>query len=263
MSSELYYKYSEPTAQDGVTFVFFNALTGETGMWLTDIAPALHEAGHGTLVFNYRGQPNSPFDASTPQNAAGLVEDCRATLEHVAPKRAVLVGLSIGGLFAAQAHLAGAQAVGLVFINTLRKDGPRLRWINDAVVRAVEVGGPELMRDLWSPLIMNEDWQAENRANCLGDSAYTPIDRDSGTYHLLRHVGTSADWHVNYEELKLKTLVITGEQDRIFRNPRHVDELFARLPDATRIDMQNAGHMVPVEQTQTFIAALKDFAKTV
>jgi pimeloyl-ACP methyl ester carboxylesterase len=146
-----------------------------------------------------------------------------------------------------------------VLINTLRRDGPRLRWINDAVVRLAEIGGPALMRDILSPLIMNEAWQAENRASCLTDDDYVPIDQTCGTYNLLVNA-KSADWNVEYEKLTQPTLVITGKQDRIFNDRDDVTRLFARLPNATRMDVDNAGHMVPIEQVDELARALLDFA---
>jgi len=48
----LYYEHSAPTAKNGYTFVFFNALTGDTGAWEAVIGPGLRKAGHGTLVYN-------------------------------------------------------------------------------------------------------------------------------------------------------------------------------------------------------------------
>jgi hypothetical protein len=107
--SGLYYEHHAPADAGRATFVFFNALTGDTAAWEAVICPVLRDAGHGTLVYNMQGQADS-------------------------------------------------QAIGLVLINTLRREGPRLKWIGDALVRAVEVGGLPLFRDLFLPLLMNEDW---------------------------------------------------------------------------------------------------------
>jgi len=256
------YHYTAPTSDDGVTFVFFNALTGDIAHWEDAVAPAVRDAGHGTLVYNMRGQANSPFTPGTVLGPELIVSDACAVMEEAKPVRPVLVGLSIGGLFAARAALAGADSAGIVFINTLREDGPRLRWINDAVVRMAEVGGPDLLRDLMSPLIMNEGWQAENRDNCLNDGDYAPIDQATGTYNLLSSARTS-DWDIPYESLKVPVLVITGIHDRVFRDPPVVDRLAGRIPNATRVDFDDAGHMVPVEQPAKLAAAMIDFAKNV
>ena len=260
----LYYEYAPPSGQTDKTYVFFNALTGDTASWEAQIAPALREAGHGTLAYNMRGQINSPFTSGVRLDARLVVEDAVRLLQQVGPPRPVLVGLSIGGLFAVQAWLNGAEAEGLVLINTLREDGPRLRWIGDALVRAVEVGGLELFRDLYLPLLMNEDWLAAQRENFLNPgTTYSPIDPSSGHYKLLAEAGRTADWNLPYESITLPTLVITGLQDHVFLEKKVVDGLFKRLPAARRIDLAEAGHLIPAERPQALVDALLAFAKEV
>jgi len=251
----LYYEYSQAVAPDRMTFVFFNPLTGDTGIWQNSIAKPLIEAGHGVLVYNMRGQPDSPFTSGTILDQALIVDDAKHLLTFLAPPKPVFVGLSIGGIFAAWTVLEGVECAGLVLINTLRRDGPRLRWINDAVVRLSETGGGDLLRDVLSPLIMNEQWQEANREHCLGKDGYSPIDQSSGTYNLLSNA-RNTDWHFPYEQLTMPVLVITGIQDRVFRDPLDIDTIYARLPNARRLDMQNAGHMIPVERPQALLDAL-------
>ena len=102
-ANSIFYTYNPPTSDAGVTFVFFNALTGDFGMWEGEIGDALRDAGHGTLSFNFRGQAQSPIGRDVTIDAAQMTADSALVLEHVKPPRAVLVGLSIGGLFAIQA----------------------------------------------------------------------------------------------------------------------------------------------------------------
>ena len=242
----LFFDHRAPTRDGGITFVFFNALTGDSASWEARIAPALRAVGHGTLTWNLRGQTDSPFGPGLAFSVDQIVDDALSLLKAEAPARPVYVGLSIGGLFAARAHLGGAEALGLVLINTLRKDGPRLRWLNDALVRCAEVGGLELLRDLYLPLLMGEAWLAENRASFLRDAAYTPLSREAGAYKLLASSGT-ADWNLPYEDLRLPVVVVTGLQDRVFYDPADVEELAGRLPDGHRVDVGAAGHLLPTE----------------
>jgi len=257
----IYYEHAAPADDAGFTFVFFNALTGDTGMWEGLIGPRLRDAGHGTLVYNLRGQPNSPFSPGTVLDTELIVDDAVRLLQEVKPVRAIFVGLSIGGLFAARAWLKGAEAVGLVFINTLRSDGPRLRWINDALIRCIEVAGMDLFRDLMTPHLFDEEWLGANRSNFLKpETAYLPIDKESGHYNLLLHSG-KADWDLPYERLDLPTLVVSGLQDRVFYKAEVVEALFARLPRGQRVDMPDAGHLIPAERPEAMADALLRFAR--
>ena len=258
----LFYRHAPPNSADGKTFVFFNALTGDTAMWEGVIGERLRASGYGTLSFNYRGQTDSPFAADAALCAALIVEDARRLLAHVQPGRAILTGLSIGGLFAARAWLtglSGVDTVGLVLINTLRRDGPRLRWINDALVRCAEVGGLNLFRDLFVPLLFNEDWQAQHRDEFLKPGGYAPLAEGSGHLNLLRYAG-SADWDLAYERLDLPVLVVTGQQDRVFLDLADVDRLTARMPRARRVDMADAAHLLPAERPEALAEALLRFA---
>ena len=143
----LYYEYDAP--RDGQPcFVFVNAITGNAAAWQAEIGPALRAEGFGTLVYNLRGQDESPFDPNIDLIDSLIVEDLCRLMERLAPPRPVYVGLSIGGLFAARAHLAGATAEALVLINTLRVADQRLDWISRAMVRAVDQGGLPLLLDL-------------------------------------------------------------------------------------------------------------------
>ncbi len=259
-TSHLFYLYSPPQTSGLSTFVFFNPLTGDTSSWEGVIAPRLREKGFGTLSFDYRGQTQSPFSPEDQLTTELIVEDSISLMAAVNPENPVFVGLSIGGLFAARAWLAGAAAKGLILINMLRKDGPRLQWIGDALVRAVEIGGLELFRDLYLPLLMNEEWLKGNRENFIQTPAsYAPLAADSGAYKLLSEGGPSADWDLPYEKLTLPTLVVTGLQDHVFLEPDVVDELFSRLPRAERINMEDAGHLIPGEQPDKLVNILAGF----
>ncbi len=260
----LYYEHHLPADTNNATFVFFNALTGDTATWEAVICPILRDAGCGTLTYNMRGQTQSPFSPEVEFSQKRIIADAARLLAEVSPVRPILVGLSIGGLFAGRAWLAGTEAIGLVLINTLRQEGPRLKWIGDALVRAVEVGGLPLFRDLFLPLLMGEDWLQKNRpAFLLPDSEYTALEAGSGHYKLLSEAGRHADWDIPYDRLDLPTLVITGLQDHVFFERDVVDALFARIPDGRRVDMPAAGHLIPSEQPEALAEALISFAKEI
>jgi pimeloyl-ACP methyl ester carboxylesterase len=260
----LYYEHRVPSDSDRSTFVFFNALTGDTTNWEAVICPVLRDDGYGTLTYNMRGQSNSPFSPELEFTEKQIVSDASKLLAEVSPLKPIFVGLSIGGLFASRAWLAGSRALGLVLVNTLRRDGPRLKWIGDALVRAVEVGGLPLFRDLFLPLLMGEDWLQKNRSDFLvPGSEYPALETGSGHYKLLSEAGRNANWDIPYARLDLPTLVITGLQDHVFLEKDVVEALFAEIPNGRRFDMPAAGHLIPAEQPEALAEALISFAKEI
>jgi len=132
-NNSLFYLHFPPAIEDVPTFVFVNALTGSTDHWEAVVAPGLRDQGFGTLSYNFRGQDKSSFDKNLELTNALIVDDLVLLIESIRPSRPVLVGLSIGGLYAAQAYAHSRQATGIVLLNTLREINPRIAWINDAL----------------------------------------------------------------------------------------------------------------------------------
>lgn len=244
-ASSLFYRY-EPSVSRRHTFVFLNALTGNTGAWEAEIVPLLRAAGFGTLVYNMRGQADSPFAPDDVLDEALIVADLKRLLQEVKPPAPILTGLSIGGLFAAKAILSGPPADGLVLMNTLRKPGLALAWINEAMARAARIGGTQLVMDMFLPMLVGGRKLAELRPNCLGDTPYQPLPETAGAMQLLGH-GRTADWDVPYEKLRLPVLVMTGRADRVFYHADDVAALMARLPDAREVRLETVGHLIPLE----------------
>ncbi|PIP95973.1 MAG: hypothetical protein COW75_11585 [Rhodobacterales bacterium CG18_big_fil_WC_8_21_14_2_50_71_9] len=257
--SALYHLHTPPSRAGAATFVFVNALTGSTDAWEAAVAPALRAEGFGTLSWNFRGQTGSPFAPDAQLTDALIAADLRRLLDAAQPERAILVGLSIGGVYAARAVLDGAQAAGLVLLNTLREIGPRIAWINDAMPALVGHGGVGLFLDALFPLLVNAEFAAQARGNFL-KGGYAPLPPEHGHMNLMRHAAAT-DWDIPYERLSLPTLVVTGLQDRVFLDRDVVDRLYARLPDARREEWADAGHLLPQERPEKLAESLARFAR--
>ncbi|MEM9764035.1 MAG: alpha/beta hydrolase [Pseudomonadota bacterium] len=254
----LFHLHSPPSRERAPTFVFVNALTGNTGSWEGVVAPALRAQGFGTLSYHFRGQDDSPFSPDTALTPKLIVEDLQRLLSELAPKRPVLCGLSIGGLFAAQAVLGGAKAEGLVLLNTLREIGPRIAWVNDAMPKIVGAGGVGLFLDALYPLLVNQEQAARARSGFITETPYAPLAPEHGHMNLMRHA-SETDWDIDYSALTLPTLVITGHEDRVFLEPKVVDRLYSRLPDARREDWDDTGHLIPAERPERLAESLARF----
>ncbi len=254
----LYYEFSPPTSAAS-TFVFVNALTGSTDLWSGEICGRLREAGFGTLCYNFRGQAKTTFADDTELTPSLIVEDLKHLLAGLAPPAPILVGLSIGGLFAAQALLGGARAEALVLINTLRKPGRRLDWINQSMVRLTRIGGGRLVMTANMPALAAPDLLAKMWDNTFSDEPYDAPAETDGLFRLMTG-SLETDWDLDYERLDLPVLVLTGAHDRLFRIDTDIEVLKARLPDAEEIRYDEAGHLIPLEAPDRFASDLLQFA---
>jgi pimeloyl-ACP methyl ester carboxylesterase len=253
----LHYVHSPPSADGAPTFVFINALTGTTAHWEDTVAPGLRENGFGTLSYNFRGQTDSPYAPGTQLTPDLIVKDIVSLTGAIKPQRPVLVGLSIGGLFAAQAIRAGVSATGLVLLNTLREIGPRIRWVNDALPLFAATTGVHFMMDAMFPMLVNPDFLEKTRANALtGEIA--PLAEDHPHFNLMSN-STKTDWNFPWETLSLPVLNITGLCDRVFYDERVVNRLMAKMPDLRRLDWEDCGHLVPLERPEALERALAAF----
>ncbi len=260
--NSLYYEHHAPAAPDGKTFVFVNPITGDCSLWEARIGPALRAAGHGTLIYNFRGQAKSTFSPDLALDAGLIVSDLQRIIAACDIDRPILVGLSIGGLYGIRVVEQGARFGGLVLINTLRKMSPRIDWMNRICVRLMRMGGPTLLRDTMSHVITGPATHAAMIDDIFdADPSYEAMPEDAGFMNLVTHMAQT-DWAMDCRALDLPVLVTTGYQDRVFYDPADVDAMFGDLPNGIRLDMPHAGHMIPAERPRELIVALLGFASS-
>lgn len=241
------------------TFVFCNSTGASTQAWEARIAPDLRERGFGTLTMDYRGQGETRFGPDARLEPTEIVADIRAVLAAETPHRPILVGLSIGGLYAAEAILAGSEAEKLVLLNTLRKQSTKVEWINTLEERLIAMGGMTLVLDVLRPMLSGPDKLEAERPNHLPDEGYTPVPEDNPRRRLAIGV-RKVDWDIAWQDLTLPVLVMTGLQDRLFRIQKDVDELTARIPDTRTITYEDGGHSMHAEYPDRFVGDLIAFA---
>ncbi len=256
-ANNLYVVAHPPSRAGAPSFVFVNAITGTTDHWESAVAPALRQAGFGTVSYNHRGQAGSDFAQGTELTDKLIIEDLgRVVARHGGPKP-VLVGLSIGGLYAARAHLGGAACAGLVLLNTLREIGPRIAWVNDALPAIASRLGMAVFGDVMSPMILNPEALQGARPNAFKQD-YEPLEKDSGLMNIIRN-STATDWNADWGAISVPTLIITGHCDRVFRDPEVIDRLSAQITDHRREEWEDCGHMVPVERPVRLAERLAKF----
>lgn len=84
------------------------------------------------------------------------------------------------------------------------------------------------------------------------------LQADTGAYNLLTWMGKTG-WDIDWSAVKCPVLLMQSLQDRVFFDAAIVAELQASIPDVTRVDMPESGHMLPAETPDAFLKALDDW----
>ena len=257
--NSLYYEYEE-SKQNNYTYVFVNALTGNTSAWNGVIGKRVKDEGHGYLTYNFRGQINSIFDENINLTSEIIISDLLKLINHLNLKNIILCGLSIGGLYAAIASLEKIDVKGLVLINTLRKPSYRLDWINRAMVNAAKLGGSALIMDMGMPVIASPKFLNKVKSNALVFENYKPLEKNDGILKLMEG-SLTADWSFDWSKINIPTLIMTGHLDKMFRIPEDIEELVKKIKKPITIELPSCGHLIPLEEPEQFSDHIIKFAK--
>ena len=259
--NELYYEYIPPK-HSGFTCVFVNALTGDLSTWTGNIGKSLLSNGNGYLAYNLRGQSKSKFRKNLTLDDKLIVSDLLKLVDYLKVKNIILIGLSIGGLYAAMALEKGLDAKGIVLINTLRKPSERLNWINNAMINAIKLGGTNLILDMIMPVMASPEFLKKIKDEALKYENYLGLEDYEGISKLI-YGGFTTNWNFNWSNIKVPTLVMTGHYDKVFRVSKDIDEIILKIKNVVRIDVKECGHLIPLENPKLFYYHLNGFINSI
>ncbi len=206
---------------------------------------------HLRLDLRGHGLSDAPEGAYT---VARLAQDALRVLEAHGERRAVLVGVSVGGLVALRAALDRPDAVaGLVLSGTVARFGDEDTWharidtVREQGVAALADSTllrwfPEAFREAHRPLIdgMRNMLARTSRAGYAGTCAALAAE----------------DLRPRLSELGLRPLVVGGSED-LSTPPPLVRELAEALPSARLEVIDDAGHLPMVDAPARFAELLE------
>jgi len=205
--------------------------------------------GHGRS-----GQIRRPFDLYD------LVEDVTAVLDHLEIDRAVWAGLSIGGMVAMRAAIKAKDRVsGLILLDTHAGAESVINKLKyRAMVGASRVFGsaplvPEVVRMFFSAPTRktNPDLVDEWRKIFLSVPVTT-------IFHTVKALGSRDSVVGQLAEIDVPALVLVGEFDNP-TPPSYSREMAQALPNATLLEVKNAGHLSNLEQPDIVTSAMNAY----
>ncbi len=221
-------------------------------------------AGARVVLWDYRGHGRSDAPEDPDAYSMELVlDDLGRVLDHAAPGQpAVLAGFSFGGLASLHFTLRHPERVrALVLIDTgpgFKNADALARWekMVERTARVLEEGGFEGFL------------AGRGAATAIGRHPELPAARNAaraiaeqsvhGVASFGRRVAGPAPSCIDeLPEIQVPALVVIGEEDEAYL--RAADVMAARLPDARRVGIPGAGHVVTVEAPDAVNRAILGF----
>lgn len=241
---------------------------------------ALADKGYRVVALDARGHGDSAWDPAADYEMSSLAEDLLSVIEQVGAVRPAVVGASLGGITALEAHdVAGRRnifsAVILVDIAPkVENDGSRrvvsfmtahpngFATLDEAAAAIAEYNPhrppPSSSAGLSKVLRQGEDgrWRWHWDPRFIAERAAMMLD-DPETWEKERHVRADR-LHASAGAMEAPLLLIRGLLSDLVSDDT-VTALRAAAPRAEYVDVRGAGHMVAGDDNDAFTAAVLSF----
>jgi pimeloyl-ACP methyl ester carboxylesterase len=260
--------------QGDMAIVLLHGFASSTFSWREVVAPLATTArviAYDRPAFGLTERPLE-WEGQNPYGSDAQVDLLLALMDFHVIDKAVLVGNSAGGalaLLAAIRHPERVQALILVdpaiypgqsggflpgWLHPLLKT-PQLQRMGPLLVRSIQNQADDFGRKAWHDpsLITDEIWQGYR----------LPLRVENWDRGLWEFTIASTPLHLEkmLDQVKVPTLVITGDDDRIVPTE---DSLRAakEIPGAQLVIISESGHVPQEEQPDAFLRAVGSFIRT-
>ena len=236
------------SAGRGPLVLFLHGIGGNRNHWQHQLA-FFSQSGFKAAAWDARGYGDSD-DYEGALQFEDFTSDLLRTVDFLNEERVHLVGLSMGGRVARNFALAHP---GRLRTLTLANTSPGFDALTpEEVLRFVEE---------------REHRSAESAVRLLGSRARPGAHAALlASFHALRNdsyrktleASVAQDRAAPLEKLAVPTLVITGDEDRVYP-PELAERMARRIPGAKLVVIADCGHLSNLEQPERFNEVLLDF----
>lgn len=231
--------------------VFVNSLGTDLRLW-DSVVEAMPDVA--CLCYDKRGHGLSDLGGTT-SSIDDHVADLVGLMDHAGIDRAVICGVSVGGLIAQGLYRRHPDRVsGLLLSNTALKIGDAAGW--NGRIAEIEKGGISGLADgilgLWFTPAFR---QPGNAAFALYRNML--VRQSAAGYAATCTAIRDADFTAAAGSIAVPTLCVAGDRDGA-TPPALVEALAAAVPGAEYRLIEGAGHLPMVEQPAVFAALLAD-----
>lgn len=247
--------YSDTGASNAPTIVFSNSLGSDLRLW--DRLCRYLEKKYRVIRYDTRGHGLSDI-SNTPYSIKMLTDDLAALLEVLEVDRAIICGISVGGLIAQQLATTHPQIVqGLILCNTAPKIGDEEMWLDR--IKKIKSNGIKSQADAILDRWFSSKFKSEKKIEIVGWNSMltrTTVDGYIATCEAIKN----ADLHASTEQIAVPTLCIAGNEDLV-TTPKNVQDMAMMINDATFKRIDDAGHLPPIEKPEILAFHINEFIK--
>ena len=235
------------------TIVFVNSLGTDMRIW-NQIERTLGGA-YAFVSFDKRGHGLSEL-GDAPHTIETYARDLAGLLDHLGVKRAVICGLSIGGIVAQCLYKLRPELIdGLILCDTGMKIGTAEMWngrIKAALSEGIASFADGVMEKWFTP-----DFHRNRGAELAGYRTMLTRQEPAG-YAAACAAIRDADFTATAATIRVPTLCIVGDQDGS-TPPELVESLARSIPGAQVEIILGAGHIPCVEQPEQLADLIRRF----
>lgn len=239
--------------ENAPVLILVNSLGTDFRIWL----PLLDELTEewSILLYDKRGHGLSGTGA-LPYSIEDHADDLIGLARHVGIKKAVVCGLSVGGLIAQSVYLKKPELVRkIVLSNTAHKIGTSDMWASR--IAAAEEGGVEPIADSVLERWFTKDFHDRRKTDLAGYRNML-VRQDRGGYAATCGAIRDADFTATVPGIKVPVLCIAGDEDGS-TPPDVVRATAEMIPNARFEVIEGCGHIPCVEQPAALARLLVKF----
>ncbi|HPF45896.1 MAG: 3-oxoadipate enol-lactonase [Alphaproteobacteria bacterium] len=247
--------YKDTGSRKGPVIIFCNSLGTDLRLW--DSLSKYLDKSYRIIRFDKRGHGLSDI-SNTPYTIKLLSQDVIALMDYLKIEKAILCGISVGGMIAQQVASSFPNRLrGVILCNTSPRIGTEEFWKER--IKLIKNEGINSQADAILDRWFSARFKSENKAEIVGWKnmlTRTTLEGYVATCEALRITDLS---HV-VEKITVPALCIASDEDLV-TTPKNVQDMAMMIEDATFVRIDGAGHLPPIEQPEILAFHIHDFIK--
>jgi 3-oxoadipate enol-lactonase len=247
--------YKREGKANGIPIVFINSLGTDLRIW--DAIISSFAASYSIVRYDKRGHGLS--DSPPPSySIRDHSSDLTGLLDHLHIEKAIIVGISVGGMIALDfAYRHPARVKALILCDTAVKIGTENMW--NERIQTLHQRGMEYLADTILAHWFTTSFRQQNSTAYRGYRNMfmrTPLEGYVGTCKAIR----DADLTAQTQTIQTKALVLCGTEDA--STPPDLVQGTANMLSHRHFQLiEGAGHLPCIEQPQLVVDNIKQFLK--